>query len=209
MYFGAIFDDTWWMKRIFSPQRLAILALSAIGSAAYLWYKGQKEDAMSGRYDGRSSSKDVSARQASAFGRGSQSSESSKASSDDAMDEEPEKSTNNNSAESFASPSAYETTSADTNEDSNLALKLESFLMGENWYNRASWVNAWGVHLPEGATAKEWISSQGVEVLNIAIESCREGLPNVSGCRRRWIVVCRYADVDLEEALSLWQRASR
>lgn len=80
--------------------------------------------------------------------------------------------------------------------------ELALFLAGESWYDEVGWQGIWereGVTSPE-----EWLRTQGKEVLISERKKLAEHPALLAGCRRRWIVVCRYAGIDVSDAASLW-----
>ena len=80
--------------------------------------------------------------------------------------------------------------------------ELALFLAGESWYDEVGWQGIWereGVGSPE-----EWLRTQGKEVLVSERKKLAEHPALLAGCRRRWIVVCRYAGIDVSDAASLW-----
>lgn len=80
--------------------------------------------------------------------------------------------------------------------------ELALFLAGESWYDEVGWQGIWereGVGAPE-----EWLRTSGKEVLISERKKLAEHPALLAGCRRRWIVVCRYAGIDVSDAASLW-----
>lgn len=80
--------------------------------------------------------------------------------------------------------------------------ELALFLAGESWYDEVGWQGIWereGVGSPE-----EWLRTQGKTVLVSERKKLAEHPALLAGCRRRWIVVCRYAGIDVSDAASLW-----
>ena len=56
-----------------------------------------------------------------------------------------------------------------------------------------------GIESPEG-----WLRTIGKDVLVDERKKLAAHPALLAGCRRRWIVVCRYAGVDVSDAASLW-----
>ena len=80
--------------------------------------------------------------------------------------------------------------------------ELALFLAGESWYDEVGWQGIWE---REGVTApEEWLRSSGKEVLVSERKKLTEHPALLAGCRRRWIVVCRYAGIEVSDAASLW-----
>lgn len=80
--------------------------------------------------------------------------------------------------------------------------ELALFLAGESWYDEVGWQGIWereGVSAPE-----EWLRTSGKAVLVSERKKLAEHPALLAGCRRRWIVVCRYAGIEVSDAASLW-----
>ena len=80
--------------------------------------------------------------------------------------------------------------------------ELSQFLAGESWYDEVGWQGIWereGIESPEG-----WLRSKGKDVLATERAKLVEHPALLAGCRRRWIVVCRYAGIDVADAATLW-----
>lgn len=80
--------------------------------------------------------------------------------------------------------------------------ELREFLAGESWYDEMGWHSVWdrsGIDSPE-----EWLRSEGVAMLKAEREKLADHPALLAGCRRRWIVVCRYAGIDVADAAQLW-----
>lgn len=82
------------------------------------------------------------------------------------------------------------------------ARELADFLAGESWFDESGWSSIWE---REGVDdAAQWLRVRGVEVLRTEREKLTEHPALLAGCRRRWIVVCRYAGIDVGEAAGSW-----
>ena len=80
--------------------------------------------------------------------------------------------------------------------------ELSEFLAGDSWYDESGWRGIWE---REGvADAAAWLRKEGKAVLRRARESLKDHPALLAGCRRRWIVVCRYAGIDVSDAAALW-----
>ncbi|MCP4500101.1 MAG: hypothetical protein GY822_09085 [Deltaproteobacteria bacterium] len=99
-------------------------------------------------------------------------------------------------------------TPAETSEEgevSNLppgAKELAAFLAGESWFDEMGWNTVWeraGVGTPE-----EWLRNKGLAALKTERKKLSDHPALLAGCRRRWIVVCRYAGIDVADAAQLW-----
>lgn len=80
--------------------------------------------------------------------------------------------------------------------------ELSLFLAGESWHDEVGWQGLWereGVGAPDG-----WLRTTGTEVLTGERQKLAEHPALLAGCRRRWIVVCRYAGIDVADAAALW-----
>jgi hypothetical protein len=80
--------------------------------------------------------------------------------------------------------------------------ELARFLAGESWYDEMGWHGIWdreGIDAPEG-----WLKTKGKDVLAAERKKLVDHPALLAGCRRRWIVVCRYAGIDVTDAAQLW-----
>jgi hypothetical protein len=80
--------------------------------------------------------------------------------------------------------------------------ELSLFLAGESWYDEVGWQGIWereAIESPEG-----WLRSTGKSVLVEERKKLAAHPALLAGCRRRWIVVCRYAGIDVADSASLW-----
>jgi len=84
------------------------------------------------------------------------------------------------------------------------ARELAEFLSGDSWYDEAGWRSIWEREGIEDATA--WLKDEGQTVLTKERESLSDHPALLAGCRRRWIVVCRYAGIDVSDAAALWNK---
>jgi hypothetical protein len=83
--------------------------------------------------------------------------------------------------------------------------ELSLFLAGESWYDEVGWQGIWereGIESPE-----QWLRTTGKDVLTAERKKLAEHPALLAGCRRRWIVVCRYASIDVTDAATLWNNA--
>lgn len=82
------------------------------------------------------------------------------------------------------------------------ASELSEFLAGDSWFDENGWSGIWE---REGiADPAAWLRERGAEVLRREREKLKDHPALLAGCRRRWIVVCRYAGIDVGEAAALW-----
>lgn len=82
------------------------------------------------------------------------------------------------------------------------AKELSDFLAGESWFDESGWSGIWEREGIDDATS--WLRTRGIEVLRSEREKLTEHPALLAGCRRRWIVVCRYAGIDVGEAAASW-----
>jgi hypothetical protein len=80
--------------------------------------------------------------------------------------------------------------------------ELAEFLAGDSWYDESGWRSIWDREGVDDAAA--WLRGEGTEVLGKARASLSDHPALLAGCRRRWIVVCRYAGIDVSDAAGLW-----
>ena len=82
--------------------------------------------------------------------------------------------------------------------------ELSQFLAGDTWHDDAGWRAVWG---KDGVLdAGQWLRSTGKDVLAAEHTKLVDQPALLAGCRRRWIVVCRYAGLDVAEAAALWNQ---
>lgn len=86
------------------------------------------------------------------------------------------------------------------------ALKeLSLFLSGDAWHDEIGWQALWE---KDGVPAADaWLRTAGKGVLVTERQKLTDHPALLAGCRRRWIVVCRYAGIDVGEAASIWNDA--
>lgn len=80
--------------------------------------------------------------------------------------------------------------------------ELALFLSGDAWHDEIGWQALWekdGVAAPDA-----WLRDAGKAVLVAERQKLTDHPALLAGCRRRWIVVCRYAGIDVGEAAGLW-----
>jgi hypothetical protein len=83
--------------------------------------------------------------------------------------------------------------------------ELALFLAGDAWHDEVGWQALWE---KEGvASAADWLRTKGRSVLMAERQKLVEHPALLAGCRRRWIVVCRYAGIDVGEAATLWNQS--
>ncbi len=80
--------------------------------------------------------------------------------------------------------------------------ELTEFLAGDSWYDEAGWKSLWereGIDEPAA-----WLKEKGLTVLKGQREALKDHPALLAGCRRRFIVVARYAGIDVSDAAKLW-----
>ena len=80
--------------------------------------------------------------------------------------------------------------------------ELSEFLAGDSWFDESGWKSIWNREGIDDQSA--WLKSQGLETLRREREKLSDHPALLAGCRRRWIVVARYAEIDVSEAAELW-----
>jgi hypothetical protein len=86
--------------------------------------------------------------------------------------------------------------------DTAAAKELSLFLSGDAWHDEVGWKTVWERESIEAPSA--WLRLKGVEVLGRERHKLTDHPALLAGCRRRWIVVCRYAGMDVADAATLW-----
>jgi len=162
------------------PRRLIVVAASA-AAAGVLWYVAKRSQAQGGRSavdDTNDEKEKAEAEQ--------------KKKADDAAPGE---------AKEAAEPKKTEPAASVDGARKELAL----FLSGDAWHDEIGWQALWekdGVPAPDA-----WLRQTGKEVLLAERQKLTDHPALLAGCRRRWIVVCRYAGIDVGEAATLWNDA--
>lgn len=103
-------------------------------------------------------------------------------------------------------PAASATTDAPNGsteaQEGGACARLRDFLSGDSWFDEQGWIQIWSREGVDDPTS--WVKTDGQDTLRAARAKLQEQPALLAGCRRRWIVVCRYAGVDAGEAASLW-----
>lgn len=84
--------------------------------------------------------------------------------------------------------------------------ELRAFLAGDSWFDEGAWQAIWSREAIGDSAA--WLSLRGLEVLRDSRATLASQPALLAGCRRRWIVVCRYAGLDSARAAALWEDAA-
>jgi hypothetical protein len=83
--------------------------------------------------------------------------------------------------------------------------ELALFLAGDAWHDEIGWQALWE---KEGvSSSSEWLRTKGRNVLVSERQKLAEHPALLAGCRRRWIVVCRYAGIDVGDAATIWNQS--
>jgi hypothetical protein len=85
------------------------------------------------------------------------------------------------------------------------ARELSEFLSGDSWFDEAGWRGIWDREGVEDASA--WLRGDGRDVLSKERKALSDHPALLAGCRRRWIVVCRYGGIDVSDAAALWNES--
>ena len=83
--------------------------------------------------------------------------------------------------------------------------ELSLFLAGDAWHDEIGWRSLWE---REGVQdSAHWLRADGRDVLSAERKKLAEHPALLAGCRRRWIVVCRYGGIDVGDAAAIWNSA--
>lgn len=170
------------------PRRLIVVAASA-AAAGVLWYVAQRAQ----RQGGRSAVDDANDEKEKADA------DRKKAADSSAPSEK------NGEKTGDANKSAGGTDQKSGAPADGAQKELSLFLSGDAWHDEIGWQALWekdGVAAPDG-----WLRTSGRTVLVSERQKLTDHPALLAGCRRRWIVVCRYAGIDVGEAASLWNDA--
>ena len=83
--------------------------------------------------------------------------------------------------------------------------ELALFLAGDAWHDEIGWQALW--EKDNVAAPDAWLKDAGRQVLTAERQKLTDHPALLAGCRRRWIVVCRYAGIDVGEAAAVWNDA--
>jgi hypothetical protein len=170
------------------PRRLIVLAVSAAAAGAVLYVsqrmkKAQERDDKKSPVDEANEKKDAAAE---------------KKADDKKADEKRAEDASSSTASSSSSTASASTASTASTAQKELAL----FLAGDAWHDEIGWQALWEKESINDAGA--WLKGAGKEVLVAERKKLVEHPALLAGCRRRWIVVCRYAGIDVGDAASIW-----
>jgi len=84
------------------------------------------------------------------------------------------------------------------------AKELDAFLAGDVWHDETGWKGTWEREAIGDPAA--WLKEIGSGILRARRAALKDHPALLAGCRRRWIVVCRYATIDVGEAAELWNQ---
>ncbi len=164
------------------PRRFIVLAASAAAGAA-LWYVAQR--ARKGQENQRSAVDDANAEK------------------DKLTKEKEEQQKSAGDGQQQAQQPGGTTPAADGTDGAKKELAL--FLAGDAWHDEIGWQALWekdGVAAPD-----TWLKDSGRQVLTAERQKLTDHPALLAGCRRRWIVVCRYAGIDVGDAAAVWNDA--
>ncbi|MDP2344939.1 MAG: hypothetical protein Q8O67_28595 [Deltaproteobacteria bacterium] len=169
------------------PRRLIVLAVSAAAAGVMLYVsqrvKKQGEKREKSPIDEANEAKD-------------------KAEKDKKAKEESAEKKSSEPAEKTTDASSSSSSSSSTAAGAGTQKELALFLAGDAWHDEIGWQALWekeGVGAPE-----DWLKTKGKEVLVAERKKLVDHPALLAGCRRRWIVVCRYAGIDVGDAAVLW-----
>jgi hypothetical protein len=192
------------------PRRLIAVAVSAVAAGAVLYVSSRLRRAPPRRSavdesndDKERAARDEERRRAEQARRkdseSSSSSSSPSSSSSSSSSSPPASGTSSEPAAASASPASATSTPGGAQKE------LALFLAGDAWHDEIGWQALWE---KEGvASPPEWLRSRGREVLVAERRKLVEHPALLAGCRRRWIVVCRYAGIDVGDAATLWNQS--
>ncbi len=174
------------------PRRLLVVAASAV-AAGVVWYVAKRSQAPAGRSPIDEGNDEKDRAEAEAREKKKQA-------------EQAEPGASSSSSSSSSSTQTNETTSQGSPAVVDSARKeLALFLSGDAWHDEIGWQALWekdGVAAPDA-----WLRDAGKAVLVTEREKLTNHPALLAGCRRRWIVVCRYAGIDVGEAAGIWNDA--
>ncbi len=169
------------------PRRLIVLAVSAAAAGVMLYVsqqvKKQGERREKSPIDEANEKKDAAAKEKLAKEEANKAAEAA------------EKGTG-------TTPPTTTTTATTTANGAGTQKELALFLAGDAWHDEIGWQALWekeGVAAPE-----DWLKTKGKDVLIGERKKLVDHPALLAGCRRRWIVVCRYAGIDVGDAAVLW-----
>lgn len=167
------------------PRRLIVLAASAAAGAA-LWYVTQR------------TRKDHEKRHRSAV-------DEANAEKDKIADEKNKADAEQQSVSAVVDAVAVGDVGAASNATDGAKKELALFLAGDAWHDEIGWQALW--EKDNVAAPDAWLRDAGRQVLTAERQKLTDHPALLAGCRRRWIVVCRYAGIDVGEAAAVWNDA--
>jgi hypothetical protein len=168
------------------PRRLLVVAASA-ATAGVLWYVAQRAKQAQERSDRKDG------------GAVDEASKAKDAASAD-KDKDKDKGDATEAKDGGGAESAGSTGGTPGNDGAKKELAL--FLAGDAWHDEIGWQALW--EKDAVATPDAWLRVAGTQVLQNERKKLADHPALLAGCRRRWIVVCRYAGIDVGEAATLW-----
>ena len=172
------------------PRRLLVVAASAV-AAGVVWYVAKRSSAPSGR---------------SPIDEGNDEKDRAEAEAKEKKKEAEQAAAGSSSSSSASSASqSTDTASKEPAVVDSARKELALFLSGDAWHDEIGWQALWekdGVAAPDA-----WLRDAGKAVLVTERQKLTDHPALLAGCRRRWIVVCRYAGIDVGEAAGIWNDA--
>lgn len=173
------------------PRRFLWIAAGALGASAYLYYRkrlqpdqgpspGNQDRNNAGKESETASNHEDTTPTTGADG-----------------DEASEPSPNQDAAQESPSEGSVDTLPGGERE-------LSEFLGGESWFDEVGWQEIW--EREAVGDPADWLKKAGMQVLSSERKKLTDHPALLAGCRRRWIVVSRYADIDVAIAAELWNQ---
>jgi hypothetical protein len=166
------------------PRRLLVVAASAV-AAGVVWYVTKRSAAPKGR---------------SPIDEGNDEKDRAEAEAKEKKKQAEQAAAGTSSSSSQATASQEPAAVVDS-----ARKELALFLSGDAWHDEIGWQALWekdGVAAPDA-----WLRDAGKAVLVTERQKLTDQPALLAGCRRRWIVVCRYAGIDVGEAAGIWNDA--
>jgi hypothetical protein len=171
------------------PRRLLVVAASAV-AAGVVWYVTKRSAAPKGR---------------SPIDEGNDEKDRAEAEAKEKKKQAEQAAAGSSSSSSSSASQSTDTASKEPAVVDSARKELALFLSGDAWHAEIGWQALWekdGVAAPDA-----WLRDAGKAVLVTERQKLTDHPALLAGCRRRWIVVCRYAGIDVGEAAGIWNDA--
>lgn len=166
------------------PRRLIVVAVSAVAAGAALYVSQRLKQAQQDQHKKRGAVDETN---------------------DEKQTAEQQKQKQDNAKASESSSSASSSSASSSSSVQGALRELGLFLAGDAWHDEIGWQALWekdGIGSPDA-----WLKELGKGVLVAERNKLTEHPALLAGCRRRWIVVCRYAGIDVGDAATIWNDA--